>query len=55
MAIELELVSAVALVIGEVRERKTGRPRIFRAAELLLIYAAAWMFRYSVRTSCGVL
>ncbi|HYX69780.1 MAG TPA: LuxR C-terminal-related transcriptional regulator [Terriglobales bacterium] len=34
---------------------KTGPPRVFRTAILMLIHAASCRFRYSSWTSCGVL
>ena len=33
---------------------KTGAPRVFRTAELVLANAASCRFRYSLWTSCGV-
>ena len=40
---------------GPLPREGIGLPHVFRTGELRLIHAAACRFRYSSRTSCGVL
>jgi len=46
---------AIHSVSGVRPVRRHGLPRVFRTAELELIHAARYRFRYSSWTSCGVL